>query len=112
MTYVSRQLISQQHHHSLCHLHHAYYLPFNIKIPYHFVGDGEGKVGYGRGKAREVPLAIQKATENARRSMVQVQLKNNTLQHQIVSRHGASKVLMIPASEGTGVIAGDQMQRV
>ncbi len=75
-------------------------------------GDGEGKVGYGRGKAREVPLAIQKATENARRNMVQIHLKGTTLQHQIVARHGASKVLMIPASEGTGIIAGSAMRAV
>ncbi len=75
-------------------------------------GNGEGKVGYGRGKAREVPLAIQKATENARRNMVQVHLKGTTLQHQIVARYGASKVLMIPASEGTGIIAGTAMRAV
>jgi len=75
-------------------------------------GDGEGKVGCGRGKAREVPLAIQKASENARRNMVQIHLKGTTLQHQIVSRFGASKVLMIPASEGTGIIAGTAMRAV
>ncbi|MCB1827782.1 MAG: 30S ribosomal protein S5 [Coxiellaceae bacterium] len=75
-------------------------------------GDGEGKVGYGRGKAREVPAAIQKATENARRNMVQIDLKNATLQHRVVARHGASKVLMLPASEGTGVIAGNAMRAV
>ena len=75
-------------------------------------GDGEGKVGYGRGKAREVPRAIQKATENARRNMVQIELKGTTLQHKVVARHGASKVLMIPASEGTGIIAGTAMRAV
>jgi len=75
-------------------------------------GDGEGKVGFGRGKAREVPLAIQKATENARRNMVQIHLKGTTLQHQVVSSFGASKVLMIPASDGTGIIAGSAMRAV
>lgn len=75
-------------------------------------GDGEGKVGYGRGKAREVPAAIQKATENARRNMVQIPLKGTTLQHPVRARHGASKVMMLPASEGTGVIAGNAMRAV
>jgi len=75
-------------------------------------GDGEGKIGYGRGKAREVPIAIQKATEAARRNMLYIQLKGSTLQHKIVARHGASKVLMLPASEGTGVIAGNAMRAV
>ncbi len=76
------------------------------------VGDGEGKIGFGRGKAREVPLAIQKANENARRNMVQVHLKGKTLQHPVHASHGASKVLMLPASEGTGVIAGSAMRAV
>lgn len=76
------------------------------------VGDGEGKVGFGYGKAREVPVAIQKATENARRNMVQISLKGNTLQHAIKSTHGASEVLMMPASEGTGIIAGNAMRAV
>lgn len=76
-------------------------------------GNGEGRVGFGRGKGREVPAAIQKATESARRSMVQINLKNGkTLQHKITARHGASKVLMLPASEGTGVIAGSAMRAV
>lgn len=75
-------------------------------------GDGEGKVGYGRGKAREVPAAIQKATESARRNMVQIPLKGTTLHHPISARHGASKVLMMPASEGTGVIAGSAMRAI
>ena len=73
------------------------------------VGDGNGKVGFGRGKAREVPLAIQKAMESARRNMITVGLDGNTLQYPIRSRHGASKVYMQPASEGTGVIAGGAM---
>lgn len=76
------------------------------------VGDGNGRVGYGRGKAREVPVAIQKAMEAARRNMVQVQLVNGTLQYPIKSAHGASKVYMQPASEGTGVIAGGAMRAV
>lgn len=76
------------------------------------VGDGNGKVGFGRGKAREVPAAIQKALEAARRNMIQVDLNENTLQHPVRARHGASKVFMQPASEGTGVIAGGSMRAV
>jgi small subunit ribosomal protein S5 len=76
------------------------------------VGDGKGKVGFGRGKAREVPVAIQKAMEAARRNMIQVQLNNGTLQYAIKAAHGASKVYMRPASEGTGVIAGGAMRAV
>lgn len=76
------------------------------------VGNGRGKFGFGRGKAREVPAAIQKAMESARRSMIQVELKDGTLQHQIISSHGATKVLMRPASEGTGIIAGNAMRAV
>lgn len=75
-------------------------------------GDGQGKIGYGWGKAREVPNAIQKATESARRNMVYIQLSNGTLQHKVKARHGSSRVLMIPASEGTGVIAGSAMRAV
>lgn len=76
------------------------------------VGDGNGRVGFGRGKAREVPLAIQKAMEAARKNMVYVELNGNTLQYPIKARHGASKVYMQPASEGTGVIAGGAMRAV
>jgi len=76
------------------------------------VGDGNGRVGFGRGKAREVPLAIQKAMEAARRNMIQVDLKGTTLQYVIKSKHGGSKVYMQPASEGTGVIAGGAMRAV
>ena len=76
------------------------------------VGDGKGKVGFGRGKAREVPIAIQKAMEAARRDMIQVELNGNTLQYPIKARFGASKVYMQPASEGTGVIAGGAMRAV
>src|SRR3990167_1155887 len=75
-------------------------------------GDGEGRVGFGTGKAKEVPAAIQKANEDARRNMVQIHLKNKTLQHAIVARHGASRVKMLPASEGTGVIAGNAMRAI
>ena len=76
------------------------------------VGDGEGRVGFVRGKAREVPLAIQKAMEAARRNMVSVALDGNTLQYAVKARHGASKVYMQPASEGTGVIAGGAMRSI
>ena len=76
------------------------------------VGDGKGKVGFGRGKAREVPIAIQKAMDSARRNMIQVKLDGSTLQYPIKARHGASKVFMQPASEGTGVIAGGAMRAV
>ncbi|PCJ45799.1 MAG: 30S ribosomal protein S5 [Gammaproteobacteria bacterium] len=77
------------------------------------VGDGNGKIGFGRGKAREVPAAIQKAMEKARRNMVNVAIKDgHTLQHSITSVHGASRVYMQPASEGTGIIAGGAMRAV
>ncbi|MCO4786584.1 30S ribosomal protein S5 [Marinomonas gallaica] len=76
------------------------------------VGDGNGKVGYGRGKAREVPQAIQKAMEQARRNMVSVALDGDTLQYPVKANHGASKVYMQPASQGTGVIAGGAMRAV
>lgn len=76
------------------------------------VGDGNGRVGFGYGKAREVPLAIQKAMEKARKSMKSVVIKDGTLQHPITSRHGAAIVFMKPASEGTGVIAGGAMRAV
>jgi small subunit ribosomal protein S5 len=76
------------------------------------VGDGDGGVGMGKGKAREVPVAVQKALEEARRRMFRVSLRNGTLQHAVIGRHGASKVLMQPASEGTGIIAGGPMRAV
>ncbi|MGY0219869.1 30S ribosomal protein S5 [Endozoicomonadaceae bacterium StTr2] len=76
------------------------------------VGDGNGKVGFGRGKAREVPVAIQKAMEAARRNMIQVDLNGTTIQYPTKANHGASKVYMQPASEGTGVIAGGAMRAV
>jgi small subunit ribosomal protein S5 len=70
------------------------------------VGDGDGRIGMGKGKAREVPVAVQKAMEQARRGLVKVALKNGTLHHTVVGKHGASTVLISPAAEGTGVIAG------
>ncbi len=76
------------------------------------VGDGNGRVGFGQGKAREVPVAIQKAMDEARKNMKQVTLKGDTLQHPVTANHGAAKVFMQPASEGTGVIAGGAMRAV
>ncbi|MBW6475757.1 MAG: 30S ribosomal protein S5 [Chromatiales bacterium] len=77
------------------------------------VGDGEGKIGFGTGKAREVPAAIAKAMENARRNMRKVSITaNGTLQYPVKARHGAAKIYMQPASEGTGVIAGGAMRAV
>jgi small subunit ribosomal protein S5 len=76
------------------------------------VGDGDGGVGMGKGKAREVPVAVQKSLEEARRRMFRVSLRNGTLQHAVIGRHGASKVLIQPASEGTGIIAGGPMRAV
>ncbi len=76
------------------------------------VGDGKGKIGFGYGKAREVPLAIQKAMDNARKNMHIVQLKGTTLQYSIMAKHGAARVYMQPASEGTGIIAGGAMRAV
>ena len=76
------------------------------------VGDGDGGVGMGKGKAREVPVAMQKALEEARRKMFRVSLKNGTLHHAVIGQHGASRVLMQPASEGTGIIAGGPMRAV
>lgn len=76
------------------------------------VGDGNGKVGFGYGKAREVPLAISKAMEQARRNMVRVSLNAGTLHYAVNSEHGATRVYMQPASDGTGVIAGGAMRAV
>ena len=76
------------------------------------VGDGNGKIGFGYGKAREVPLAIQKAMEQARKNMKRVHLTNGTLHYPVQSSHGATRVYMQPASEGTGVIAGGAMRAV
>lgn len=76
------------------------------------VGDGDGAVGMGKGKAREVPVAVQKAMDEARRNMVKVSLNNGTLHHAVVGQHGAAKVFMQPASEGTGIIAGGAMRAI
>jgi len=76
------------------------------------VGDGDGRIGMGQGKAREVPVAVQKAMEQARRDMVKVALKDGTLHHTVIGKHGASKVLISPAAEGTGVIAGGPMRAI
>lgn len=76
------------------------------------VGDGKGRVGFGRGKAKEVPIAIQKAMENARRNMVDVSLNGNTLWYPVSAKHGSANVYMQPAAEGTGVIAGGAMRAV
>jgi small subunit ribosomal protein S5 len=76
------------------------------------VGDGDGRIGMGKGKAKEVPVAVQKAMESARRNMVKVQLKNGTIHHNVVGEHGAAHVIMAPAPAGTGVIAGGPMRAV
>jgi small subunit ribosomal protein S5 len=76
------------------------------------VGDGDGRIGMGKGKAREVPVAVQKAMEEARRRMVKVNLKHGTLQHEVIGHHGSSRVYMKPASDGTGIIAGGPMRAV
>lgn len=76
------------------------------------IGDGKGKIGYGRGKAREVPVAIQKAMDQARKNMVYIPLNGTTIHHEITWNYGASKVFMKPASEGTGIIAGGAMRAV
>jgi small subunit ribosomal protein S5 len=76
------------------------------------VGDNEGGVGMGKGKSREVPVAVTKAMEEARRKMVKVSLKNGTFHHAVIGKHGASVVIIQPASEGTGIIAGGAMRAV
>jgi len=76
------------------------------------VGDGKGRIGFGQGKAREVPVAIQKAMENARRNLVRIELNGSTLFYPIESSHGASTVIMRPAAEGTGIIAGGSMRAI
>jgi len=76
------------------------------------VGDGDGGVGMGKGKAREVPVAVQKAMEEARKKLFKVGLRDGTLQHAVVGIHGAAKVYMQPASEGTGIIAGGPMRAI
>jgi small subunit ribosomal protein S5 len=74
------------------------------------VGDGDGRIGMGKGKAREVPVAVQKAMEQARRNMIKVPLKNGTIHHNLRGEHGAARVLMAPAKAGDGIIAGGPMR--
>lgn len=76
------------------------------------VGDGDGRIGMGKGKSKEVPVAVQKAMEEARRKMIKVSLKNGTLQHTVTGKHGASSVMISPAKDGTGVIAGGPMRAI
>ncbi len=76
------------------------------------VGDGDGRIGMGKGKSREVPVAVQKAMERARRGMARIPLKNGTVHHLVEGKHGASRVLLSPAADGTGVIAGGPMRAV
>lgn len=76
------------------------------------VGDGKGRIGFGKGKAREVPAAIQKALARAKQNLVKVPLHGKTLCHMITAKHGATKVFMKPASEGTGIIAGGAMRAI
>lgn len=76
------------------------------------VGDGEGRLGMGKGKSREVPVSVQKAVEHARRSMRQFPLKDGTIHHRVIGHHGAATVMLIPAPEGTGIIAGGPMRAV
>jgi len=76
------------------------------------VGDGDGRIGMGKGKAREVPVAVQKAMDEARRRMLKVPLKGGTLHHTVFGRHGAASVMLAPAPEGTGIIAGGPMRAI
>ena len=76
------------------------------------VGDGDGRIGMGKGKSKEVPAAVQKAMEEARRNLVKVSLKKGTIHHRVEGHHGAANVLMMPAPKGTGIIAGGPMRAV
>lgn len=76
------------------------------------VGDGDGRIGMGKGKAREVPVAVQKAMDEARRKMFKVSLRSGTVQHTVFGRHGASTVFLAPAPDGTGIIAGGPMRAI
>lgn len=76
------------------------------------IGDGKGRIGFGMGKSREVPAAIQKAMDKGRRNMVKIPLKGNTIQHPVTGCFGATKVVMLPASDGTGLIAGGAARAV
>jgi len=76
------------------------------------VGDGDGRVGMGKGKAREVPVSVQKAMDEARNKLVKISLKSGTLHHAVIGRHGSARVYMQPASDGTGIIAGGPMRAI
>jgi small subunit ribosomal protein S5 len=76
------------------------------------VGDGDGRVGMGKGKAREVPVGVQKAMESARRNIGKVALKDGTVTHAVEGKHGAARVMLLPAARGTGIIAGGPMRAV
>ena len=76
------------------------------------VGDGDGRIGMGKGKSKEVPVAVQKAMDQARRNMIKVPLNGSTIHHAVVGKHGATKVFMQPAKEGNGVKAGGPMRLV
>ena len=76
------------------------------------VGDGDGKVGMGKGKSKEVPAAVQKAMEESRRNMIKVSLKNGSIHHTVMGQHGAASVMLNPAPKGTGIIAGGPMRAV
>ena len=76
------------------------------------VGDGDGRVGMGKGKSKEVPAAVQKAMEEARRNMMKVSLRNGSIHHNVTGHHGAAVVMMAPAPKGTGIIAGGPMRAV
>lgn len=76
------------------------------------VGDGDGGVGMGKGKSREVPVAVQKAMDEARRKLFKISLKEGTIHHAVLGRHGASVVMLAPAPDGTGIIAGGPMRAV
>ncbi len=76
------------------------------------VGDGDGRVGMGKGKSREVPVAVQKAMERARRGLGRISLRDGTIHHTVEAKHGAAKVMLMPAAEGTGVIAGGPMRAI
>jgi small subunit ribosomal protein S5 len=76
------------------------------------VGDGHGRVGFGKGKAKEVPLAIDKATKDAKKNMITVPLKGSTIPHEVLGKYGAGRVFLRPAGPGTGVIAGGPVRAV
>ena len=76
------------------------------------VGDGDGGIGIGKAKSKEVPVAVQKAVKEARKNMVKVSLKNGTIHHNILCKHGATTVYMQPAKDGTGIIAGGAMRAI